>query len=235
MKHSKFTKKVVASIEQFFDEQYPENQAYLNCELDLQMNLLSHLWNKWPYYLELWVPTNSKKFKDNVKSKEDFPWRTKEGDLQEMCVDLVVRDGDEFLPIEIRYACKGYVGDFLLFGRPEKQMTIRKKQGAQDREMYGFWKDVHFVEMLCKTYPTVKNGIVIFVTNDPYYIENPKGKNADKVNYYAFRMTEGRTASGLMAYSKIAHAYPTFKLDGQYTIHWEPFGTRGFSYCMVTI
>jgi hypothetical protein len=112
--------------------------------------------------------------------------------------------------------------------------------------MYGFWKDVRRVEMLCKTYPTVKNGIAIFVTNDPYYVESPKGKEADKVNYYAFRMTEGRTASGRMAWknrnSKIAASYPAFKLDGQYTIHWEPIGAHStprdkanFRYCMVTI
>lgn len=166
--------------------------------------------------------------------------------MQDMYVDLVVSDGKEYLPIEIKYKTKGLVADGLLFGRPEKQMTILKNQGAQDLGMYGFWKDVRRVEMLCKTYPTVKNGIAIFVTNDPYYVESPKGKEADKVNYYAFRMTEGRTALGRMAWMnencKIAASYPAFKLDGQYTIHWEPVGAHStprdksnFRYCMVTI
>jgi len=245
MKQSDFTKEVVASIEQYFKECGEKNVVFAN-ELHLQMSLSNHLMKKWNLYFEQWVPTNSKTFKDNVKSKENFPWRTKEGDMQDMYVDLVVSDGKEYLPIEIKYKTKGLVADGLLFGRPEKQMTILKNQGAQDLGMYGFWKDVRRVEMLCKTYPTVKNGIAIFVTNDPYYVESPKGKEADKVNYYAFRMTEGRTASGRMAWMnencKIAASYPAFKLDGQYTIHWEPVRVHStprdkanFSYCMVTI
>lgn len=245
MKQSDFTKKVVASIEQFFKKSGENNIVFTN-ELHLQMYLSQHLMKKWSLYFEQRVPTNGKAFKNNVKSKEDFPWRTKEGDLQDMYVDLVVSDDKEYLPIEIKYKTKGLVADGSLFGRQEKQMTILKNQGAQDLGMYGFWKDVRRVEMLCKAYPTVKNGISIFVTNDPYYIESPKGKDADKVNHYAFRMTEGRTISGLMAWknknSKIAASYPEFKLDGQYTVHWEEIGAHGspcdradFSYCMVVI
>lgn len=243
MKQTTFSKKVCDEIEQFFlVAQKANGQVIYHNELELQMLLCQHLIKKYNVQLECYVPTNG----DTFTAKADYPWRTKDGKLQEMYVDIVVNDGKEWVPIEVKYKTRGLVEDGLLFGQPTKNLSILKNQGAQDLGMYGFWKDVHRVEMLCKTYPTVKNGIAIFVTNDPYYVESPKGKEADKVNYYAFRMTEGRTASGHMAWknrnSKIAASYPAFKLDGQYTIHWEPVGAHStprdkanFRYCMVTI
>lgn len=243
MKQTTFSKKVCDEIEQFFlVAQKANGQVIYHNELELQMLLCQHLMKKFNVQLECHVPTNG----DTFTAKADYPWRTKDGKLQEMYVDIVVNDGKEWVPIEVKYKTRGLVEDGLLFGQPTKNLSILKNQGAQDLGMYGFWKDVHRVEMLCKTYPTVKNGIAIFVTNDPYYVESPKGKEADKVNYYAFRMTEGRTASGHMAWknrnSKIAASYPAFKLDGQYTIHWEPVGAHStprdkanFRYCMVTI
>lgn len=243
MKQTTFSKKVCDEIEQFFlVAQKANGQVIYHNELELQMLLCQHLMKKFNVQLECHVPTNG----DTFTAKADYPWRTKDGKLQEMYVDIVVNDGKEWVPIEVKYKTRGLVEDGLLFGQPTKNLSILKNQGAQDLGMYGFWKDVRRVEMLCKTYPTVKNGIAIFVTNDPYYVESPKGKEADKVNYYAFRMTEGRTASGRMAWMnencKIAASYPAFKLDGQYTIHWEPVGAHStprdkanFRYCMVTI
>lgn len=243
MKQTTFSKKVCDEIEQFFlVAQKANGQVIYHNELELQMLLCQHLIKKYNVQLECYVPTNG----DTFTAKADYPWRTKDGKLQEMYVDIVVNDGKEWVPIEVKYKTRGLVEDGLLFGQPTKNLSILKNQGAQDLGMYGFWKDVRRVEMLCKTYPTVKNGIAIFVTNDPYYVESPKGKEADKVNYYAFRMTEGRTALGRMAWMnencKIAASYPAFKLDGQYTIHWEPVGEHStprdkanFSYCMVTI
>jgi hypothetical protein len=243
MKQTTFSKKVCDEIEQFFlVAQKANGQVIYHNELELQMLLCQHLMKKFNVQLECHVPTNG----DTFTAKADYPWRTKDGKLQEMYVDIVVNDGKEWVPIEVKYKTRGLVEDGLLFGQPTKNLSILKNQGAQDLGMYGFWKDVRRVEMLCKTYPTVKNGIAIFVTNDPYYVESPKGKEADKVNYYAFRMTEGRTASGRMDWknrnSKIAASYPAFKLDGQYTIHWEPVGAHStprdkanFRYCMVTI
>lgn len=243
MKQTTFSKKVCDEIEQFFlVAQKANGQVIYHNELELQMLLCQHLMKKFNVQLECHVPTNG----DTFTAKADYPWRTKDGKLQEMYVDIVVNDGKEWVPIEVKYKTRGLVEDGLLFGQPTKNLSILKNQGAQDLGMYGFWKDVRRVEMLRKTYPTVKNGIAIFVTNDPYYVESPKGKEADKVNYYAFRMTEGRTASGRMAWMnencKIAASYPAFKLDGQYTIHWEPVGAHStprdkanFRYCMVTI
>lgn len=243
MKQTTFSKKVCDEIEQFFlVAQKANGQVIYHNELELQMLLCQHLMKKFNVQLECYVPTNG----DTFTAKADYPWRTKDGKLQEMYVDIVVNDGKEWVPIEVKYKTRGLVEDGLLFGQPTKNLSILKNQGAQDLGMYGFWKDVRRVEMLCKTYPTVKNGIAIFVTNDPYYVESPKGKEADKVNYYAFRMTEGRTALGRMAWMnencKIAASYPAFKLDGQYTIHWEPVGAHStprdkanFRYCMVTI
>lgn len=243
MKQTTFSKKVCDEIEQFFlVAQKANGQVIYHNELELQMLLCQHLIKKFNVQLECYVPTNG----DTFTAKADYPWRTKDGKLQEMYVDIVVNDGKEWVPIEVKYKTRGLVEDGLLFGQPTKNLSILKNQGAQDLGMYGFWKDVRRVEMLCKTYPTVKNGIAIFVSNDPYYVESPKGKEADKVNYYAFRMTEGRTALGRMAWMnencKIAASYPAFKLDGQYTIHWEPVGVHStprdkanFSYCMVTI
>ena len=49
MKQSDFTKKVVASIEQYFKECGEKNVGFAN-ELHLQMSLSNHLMKKWNLY-----------------------------------------------------------------------------------------------------------------------------------------------------------------------------------------
>lgn len=243
MKQTTFSKKVCAEIERIFKEEMQmDGHVNFRNELELQMLLCQHLIKKFNVQLECYVPTNG----DTFTAKADYPWRTKDGKLQEMYVDIVVNDGKEWVPIEVKYKTRGLVEDGLLFGQPTKNLSILKNQGAQDLGMYGFWKDVRRVELLCATYSNVKNGIALFVTNDPYYCERTDKQMDHSVNYYDFRMTEGRKASGKLGWkkkdSKIAKDYPAFKLDGEYTIHWEHlYGTnqprtpRDFSYCMVTI
>ncbi len=245
MEQTSFSKEVCSEIEQFFIIEQKENGPVIfHNELELQMLLCQHLIKKFNVQLEYHVPTNS----DTFTAKADYPWRTKEGKLQEMYVDIVVNDGKKWIPIEVKYKTRGLVEDGLLFGQPTKNLSILKNQGAQDLGMYGFWKDVRRVELLCATYSNVKNGIALFVTNDPYYCKREDEQVDHSVNYYDFRMTEGRKVSGKLDWkkkdSKIAKDkdYPAFKLDGEYTIHWEHlFNTRyprsraDFSYCMMTI
>lgn len=243
MKQTTFSKKVCAEIERIFKEEMQmDGHVNFRNELELQMLLCQHLMKKFNVQLECHVPTNG----DTFTAKADYPWRTREGKLQEMYVDIVVNDGKEWVPIEVKYKTRGLVEDGLLFGQPTKNLSILKNQGAQDLGMYGFWKDVRRVELLCATYSNVKNGIALFVTNDPYYCERTDKQVDSSVNHYDFRMTEGRKVSGKLSWkkkdSKIANDYPAFKLDGEYTIHWEHLydtkqsrTPRDFSYCMVTI
>ena len=245
MKQTTFSKKVCDEIEQFFlVAQKANGQVIYHNELELQMLLCQHLLKKFNVQLECHVPTNG----DTFTAKADYPWRTKDGKLQEMYVDIVVNDGKEWVPIEVKYKTRGLVEDGLLFGQPTKNLSILKNQGAQDLGMYGFWKDVRRVELLCATYSNVKNGIALFVTNDPYYCERTDKQVDSSVNHYDFRMTEGRKVSGKLGWKKkdseIAKdkGYPAFKLDGEYTIPWEhlfytrsPRSRADFSYCLMAI
>lgn len=240
MAQSKFTQQVANEIKNYFAA-LSEKPVLFSNELHLQMHLSNYLMQQCGHSLlfEYRVPTE--------RLKGSYPWRNKEGKSQMMYVDLVVYNEKEYIPIEIKYKTRGFVADYLVFSHPEKEMSVLKEQEAQDLGMYGFWKDVHRVEMIRDTYPAVKNGIALFVTNDPYYCNRKDSdiKSPD-VNYYAFRMTEGRIASGELCWTKatseIANENPGFELSGEHKIHWEPIGRHetprqrtDFSYCMVII
>ena len=113
--------------------------------------------------------------------------------------------------------------------------------------MYGFWKDVRRIELIHETFHNVENGIVLFLTNDPVYCTRKEGAVDKNVNYYAFRMTEGRKVDGdemkwKREDSDMAAKYPGFKLDGKYTVKWTdveahstPRSRYDFSYCMLIV
>ena len=238
---SKFAKQVANEIKNYFAA-LSEQPVLFSNELHLQMHLSSYLMQQCGHSLlfEYRVPTD--------RLKGSYPWRNKEGNPQMMYVDLVVYNEKEYIPIEIKYKTRGFVADHLVFSHPEKEMPILKEQGAQDLGLYGFWKDVRRVEMIRETYPTaVKNGIALFVTNDPYYCDRKDSDiKSTEVNYYAFRMTEGRIASGELCWTKatseIAEGDPGFELSGSHEIHWKPIGCHetprsrtDLSYCMVVI
>lgn len=234
MAYTKFTQQTINLIESYFKGLGTNPVLFAN-GLHLQMHLAAYLMeHKQNVLFEYRVPTS--------QLKGDYPWSTEKKDSQMMYIDLVVHDKTEYVPIELKYKTRGLVGDYLVFNKSEKSMCILKNQGAQDLGMYDFLKDVRRLEMVRDTYPAVKHGISIIVTNDPYYEEERKRE----VNFYAFRTTQGRDISGSLSWGKtdkLPHCYkPSIDLEGKYKIDWQPIGQHStprsredLKYCMITI
>ena len=163
-----------------------------------------------------------------------------------MYIDLVVSDNNqkEYVPIEIKYKTRKLNQTAVIFNKTQNGVDVLRDQGAQDLGRYGFWKDVYRLELVCNTYSAVKNGISLFVTNDPAYINNTSNAS---VNYYDFHMKNGRkNVTGVLDWqnnnSKIANAHLGFTLAGTYDIQWTPIGSHSnprsradFSYCLVVV
>ena len=243
MTQSKLTKRVAESIECYFKE-FGKTIIYSN-ELHLQMHLAQFLErNNYQLLYEYKVPSEHL---SGVDEKDSYPWRKSNGSPQDMYLDLVVFEKDEYVPIEIKYKTRSLNTSPSVFNRTECDVEWLRDQGAQDLGMYGFWKDVHWLEMVRGTYSAVKNGIAIFVTNDPYYIKNnPKSD----VSHFDFRMTDNReiTKPIILKWkksgSKIAKEHPAFRLnvDNEYRLNWHNIGSHSnpreredFSYCMLII
>ena len=144
---------VSSDVKRFLDT----NKELLFNERDLQMHLATYLRQNGHYDdidLEYYVPVIE------LDGYTDI-WDT------ELRMDLVVRRGDEFVPIELKYKTKRVRKTLPRFGESVKEdVEVMKNQGAQDLGMYDFWKDVRRIELVKKRFKKVKNGLAVFVTND---------------------------------------------------------------------
>ena len=232
------TKKVKSDIENFLKNSGALSTP-LNNELHLQMELALYLLSKgYKLFYEYFVPTGSL---NGINL-----WNNKYSNPQEMYIDLVVSDNNqkEYVPIEIKYKTRKLNQTAVIFNKTQNGVDVLRDQGAQDLGRYGFWKDVYRLELVCNTYSAVKNGISLFVTNDPAYINNTSNAS---VNYYDFHMKNGRkNVTGVLDWqnnnSKIANAHLGFTLAGTYDIQWTPIGSHSnprsradFSYCLVVV
>lgn len=232
---------ITKKIKKYFDCQEHNPIIYSN-ELHLQMHLAQFLVSEGYVILyEYHVPAACF---SNI-DEEIYPWRTKKNHPQKMYLDLVVKINNEYIPIEIKYKTRALKKDTQIFDVEERGVELLRNQGAQDWGMYGFWKDVHRLELVCNIFNTVKNGIALFVTNDPLYY-NPQKHDNKKVNYYNFRMEEGRIVNGPMKWmdsdSDSAIRLPAFNLLGSYKVTWYRIGlhsdqssSENFRYCFVKV
>lgn len=191
-----------------------DNQELFFNERDFQMHLAVWLKNSHKYdnvYLEYYIPHETLK---------EYIWEN------ELRLDIVVRKGKEYLPIELKYKHKGDkdVGKTLRrFGEDinandGETFEIMKSQHAHGRGLYGFWKDVRRLEIIRNRYRHVVGGLVVFLTNDHIYWESTKKKS----NYYNLGMQEGSHSCNKhwQRETPITKKRPSFKLANEYTIHW---------------
>ena len=213
---------VKSDIQQYFDQ---KNGELLFNERDLQMHLALYLINSKHYDdvdVEYYVP---------YEELDNYVWKN------ELKLDIQVRKGAEFLPIELKYKTKKHSKRLLRFGEQlNDDVEVLKNQGAQDLGMYDFWKDVRRVELVRKRFAAVKNGLTVFVTNDKQYL-NPSRKTS---NNRLFNMEEGKHGTvkhWLQPETYCAKTHPDFDLDNEYTIHWNHNTYDGvdFHYCIVEI
>jgi len=155
----------------------------------------------------------------------------------ELKLDILLRKGAEFLPVELKYKTKKHSKQLMRFNEHlERQVDVLKNQGAQDLGMYDFWKDVRRVELVRNRFAAVTNGLAVFVTNDKMYL-NPCRESS---NNYHFCMSEGvhdTYRHWQKLDSSCANSHPDFDLDSEYSVHWKHNTYEGveFHYCIVEI
>lgn len=183
-------------------------ELYFN-ERDFQMHLATYLHQTGHYEdvdVEYYVPQSE---------LENYIWNN------ELRIDVLVSKGGEYLPIELKYKTKSVKKRIPRFGeRLSLNVEVMKNQGAQDLGKYDFWKDVRRIEIIKKRFKTVKNGLAIFMTNDPTYLQNGQMSS----NHVNFSMTEGthhKEKHWLDKVSICSKTHPDFDVDTDYSVHWE--------------
>lgn len=155
----------------------------------------------------------------------------------ELRLDLVVRKGNEFLPVELKYKTRSISRRIERFGELlTEAAVVVKNQGAQDLGRYDFWKDVRRLELVRRRFAAVKNGLALFVTNDPSYLKTGRASS----NHAALSMAagvHGRNKQWQNGDSFCAREHPAFELEADYGIVWQQFVTEGetFHYCILQV
>ena len=184
MQKTAFTNQVLNDIHECLNQ---NTKVFAN-ERDLQMNLAVYLKCVKHHDVEVEYHVPSDILSSLVPQLPSerctyYPWfQTNSDKPQEMYVDIVVSNGEEYVPIELKYKKKGLKGDVELFGQNMGMGIILKNNQAQDFGRYEFWKDVRRIELLVKSFEKVRNGIVLFVTNDVSYKMPLTQKNKNSVN-----------------------------------------------------
>lgn len=179
----------------------------------------------------------------------NYPWFE-----DSMYVDIVVRKGEEYLPIELKYVTDSFVPKISsnllgsVFTPDKNPIEILKRHGAHDIRCYDFWKDVRRIEFLKDSFPHVVGGISLFLTNEESYKREPK-KTAV---YYNFGITDKRLVPREKKWlkdAKTAEGRPDFTNKQEYYIDWKRIDlcykafsgeetkseTLPFYYCMIKI
>ena len=193
------------------------------------------LFNEFDFQMQLAIYLRMLRKYDDVESEYFMP--TKNTNILEgydwdsnMRIDLVVRKDKEYIPVELKYVTKKVVRDYERFGIIIRGMEVLKNQAAQDIRRYDFWKDVRRIELVKNIFPTVNNGLAVFLTNDPSYTKDPKTNSA----CYPFSMSGNRNiGGGIMEWNgnpATGKDYKPFKLDGIYNLKWEKVNIAEIEY-----
>lgn len=139
-------------------------------------------------------------------------------------IDIIVRDGENVYPIELKYPTKKYS----IFSHGE-QFNL-KDHGAQDLGKYDFIKDICRVESFSLHMEGFVHGYVLWLTNDPSYWTPPKREN---VGYAAFSVHHGVKKAGSMAWGPnlgigtIKGREAELLLKNEYDVQWINYSDLG--------
>jgi hypothetical protein len=134
-------------------------------------------------------------------------------------VDIVIAEGGKELVLELKYKTR----DLACTVRGERFRL--KGQSAQDIGRYDFLKDVERVEQVVAANP-LSLGFALLLTNDSSYWKPPRDSGTVDA---AFRLTEGRTLRGPLAWSPraakgtIDKREKILRLRGEYPLHWDDY------------
>ena len=141
-------------------------------------------------------------------------------------VDIVVINGDELIPIELKY--KTRKSQYEIENEPRFNL---KQQSAQDISRYLFWKDVYRIENLAKTPIDGRNkwgkGFAIFLTNDATFWL----RDGDGTIFEMYSMAPGYKGPKELDWNykdsdKLPdwiNKYKKFKRTGAYEVQWVPY------------
>lgn len=235
---------VLKDLVRFFEDVGKKQKLFFN-ERDLQVNLACFLKEK-GYNVELEYKVSiaflieklGLKDKQDQWKKQIFPWNEKE-----LAIDIVVRKGNDWLPIELKYKTKSVtLSVHERFGEEyKKECEIIKNQSAQDLGRYGFWKDVRRLEITSAAFKNVVGGIAVFYTNDKNYVECPKSNSGKLAQYRDFAMNVNERKKGEMAWrhneddgkfenGEKGKEYPNFSISNSYQFEYEELDV---GYCWI--
>lgn len=190
-------------------------------------------------HLATWLRNSPNRY-DDVDVEYYVPWQELENYVwkSELKLDIVVKKSEEYCPIELKYKTKKVERQISRFDETlNEKVAVMKNQGAQDLGMYDFWKDVRRVELVRNRFKRVKNGLVVFVTNDILYTKGSKSTS----NNYLFGMVGDVTFTTKKHWanpkSTCAKTHPDFEVEQGYNIEWNQkiIDKENFYYCIVKI
>jgi len=139
----------------------------------------------------------------------------------ELRIDVLVRKGVEFFPIELKYKTKAVRKKINRFGESlSDDVEVMKNQGAQDLGKYDFWKDVRRIEIVRNRFSNIKNGLAVFVTNDPMYLQRGR-QTSNHINLSMDDGVHGKEKHWLDKDSTCCRTHPDFEVEKEYSVHWS--------------
>jgi hypothetical protein len=200
--------------------------GFFHSEEEVQILLAKYLLNTGQYddvFVEYCV---------NRELVPNYPWKND----KKIAIDIVVRVDNNYIPIEIKYKTKRQIFPHYIFG---SQTNVElSEQGAQNEGCYSFWKDVKRIELLHETFNLKYEGLVLFITNDPSYMNPPR----PDVQYGPFSIhNERQVAQGTFLNwdctkkaIKVdrAEKFPGFTISRDYTINWRDLNIKNHKYIL---
>ncbi len=151
------------------------------------------------------------------KKNIDYPWNNKNN----IYIDIVLEKDNSFYPIEIKYKTKSQELNKKIFG--EVGNIKLKKQGAQVKGCYSFWKDVKRIEIFEQLSNNVKEGVVLFITNDTSYINKPSNEDVGYANF-SIHQDQFVQSKPILKWkgkeSKFSKKLVNIELKNSYKINW---------------
>jgi hypothetical protein len=203
------------------------NSDWFLSEAEIQIKLAQYLYCS-KYYDNIFVEYCIESHKSRVN-----PWFKNKKNY----IDIVVRKGKNYIPIEIKFRTSKQKLERQVFGSSQKYELAEQK--AHNEGCYIFWKDVKRIELLKERYCLKYSGVVLFITNDVRYSKMPKSG----VQYYHFSIHEGRKVKkgaklfwskkgGKLNYKR-AKNFPEFTLSKNYSIIWQNMNIPNHRYVLV--
>ena len=228
MLQTNFTQQVLNDIHNFLNQ---NDRVFAN-KHDLQMNLAVYLkcMKHYDIEVEYHVPSG---IIDTLLPQSlpmrftYYPWFQGNSDRpQEMYVDLVVSNGEEYVPVMLKYKKKELKGDVELFGQNMGKGILLKGDAKHNFGRYGFWKEVRRMELLVASFEDIRNGIVLFVTNDESYkTASLAGTNSENLAMGDETDTYHKGTNCCWPFNPLmTNTYkscPNFMLEDEHDVNWK--------------